>query len=196
MRQLTRSTRINIAFLVALILCLGIVVLQGKYIRTLQLDEEQLASAGTVDRGMLAPELNVLDSSGKRVVLSYASTNRPTLIYVFRPGCAWCERNGEAVNWLTSQVSQRYRVISLSLEEEGLPEFLKAHAVRFPVYHRPSNSVISALRLHITPETIVISPSGTVLASWKGAYIGSTQSEVERFLAISFPKNIADAIGS
>jgi peroxiredoxin len=191
-----RSNRLSTSLAALSVLLLAIVCLQARYIRTLQIDVEQLASRGAVKEGVSVPDLDVLDLAGNRVLLSYAAGRQPTIIYVFRPGCPWCERNSKAINSLTAQASKRYRVIGLSLSGEGLADFLKAHPVNFPVYREPSRSIVTSLHLQTTPETIVISPAGTVLASWNGAYIGNTQSEIERFLSISFSSDVTETSGS
>ena len=121
------------------------------------------------------PDIEAVDFSGKRALVSYGAMGQLTVIYVFRPGCPWCERNEKAINFLNTQVSKRYKLIGLSLSDDGLTEFLKAHPVSFPVYHNLSPSAVAALHLGTTPETIVVSPTGRILASWNGAYLGATK---------------------
>jgi peroxiredoxin len=185
--EIVRSHRLSLSLAIALVASVAIICLQARYIRSLQLNAEALAARGTIKAGVSVPDVDAVDLSGKRVLLSYAASSLPTLIYVFRPGCPWCERNQKAVNSLTAQISKRYRVIGLSLSDDGLTGFLKAHPVSFPVYYNPSPAFVAFLDLGTTPETIAISRAGRVLASWNGAYIGATQSEVERFLMISLP---------
>jgi len=88
---------------------------------------------------------------------------------------------------LTERVSGRFRVIGISLSEDGLPDFVASHGMEFPVYSGLSRSAIDAYRLGTTPETIVVSPNGAVLGSWDGAYTAGTKAALESFLAISLP---------
>ncbi|MGI9074294.1 MAG: peroxiredoxin family protein [Bryobacteraceae bacterium] len=88
---------------------------------------------------------------------------------------------------LTERVAGRFRVIGISLSEDGLSDFVASHGMEFPVYSGLSRSAIDAYQLGTTPETIVVSPNGVVLGSWDGAYTTATKPALERFFAISFP---------
>jgi hypothetical protein len=75
----------------------------------------QLLKAGTV-----VPPINVKQLGQNRQTISYAGTNRPSVLYVLRPGCVWCTRNMDNFKTLLSKEGDRYRFIVLSLSEEGL----------------------------------------------------------------------------
>ena len=85
------------------------------------------------------------------------------------------------------KVSGRYRIVGISLTQEGLSDFVASHGMTFPVYSGLSPSMIKTYRLGSTPETIVVSPKGVVLGSWNGAYVGGTKAAVERFSQSVFP---------
>lgn len=153
----------------------------------LQSTQESFSQGRSLPRGAIAPVLDVLDLSGNRTQLLYEGTRQATVLYVFRPECYWCERNSLAVNSLAQQTSRNYRVIGLSLSDEGLADFVESHNITFPVYSDPATAVIEGLQLRATPETIVISPAGRVVASWSGAYMGGAKAELEKFFAIVLP---------
>jgi hypothetical protein len=44
------------------------------------------------------------------------------------------------------------------------------------------------MRLGVTPETIIVAPSGSVLGDWIGAYTGIQKAFVERFFAVRLPE--------
>ena len=184
-RLVNHFKRLNLWLGLASVLLLVIVCLQAKYIRDLKADVEEFASRGRVERGIAVPGLDALDLAGKRTLLDYAASRVPTIIYVFRPGCPWCEMNDKAIRSLIGKVSDRYRVVGLSLTGTGLTGFLKAHPLHCPVYHDPSASVVASLQLGTTPETIVASPAGRILASWNGAYMDGTRDPMEKFLSVS-----------
>ena len=194
--RIFKANRLDIWVRIALAISVGIVALQANYIRRLQIETDSLAARGAVREGLQVPDTDALDLSGKRAVVSYGATSQPTVIYVFRPGCLWCERNEKAVNSFAKQISNRYRIIGLSLSDDGLTDFLKAHPVSFPVYHSPSPSLTASLNLGTTPETIAVSPTGRVLASWNGTYLGATQSGIERFFSISLTNAPVTGSGS
>ena len=45
--------------------------------------------------GALNAALAVKDPDGKAVRIEFTGTDKPTLLYVFTPGCIWCGRNLE-----------------------------------------------------------------------------------------------------
>ena len=61
------------------------------------------------------------------------------------------------------------------------------HGLSFPVYSSPTAQTMSAYRFSTTPETLVISQSGSVLADWRGAYVGDTKLLIERYFHIELP---------
>jgi hypothetical protein len=84
-----------------------------------------------------------------------------------------------------AQRGDSYRFLGLSLSSEGLAEH--APSLPFPVYANPSADTIRQYRLGATPQTIVVSPSGQVIASWRGAYVGPTKEAVEKYFDATLP---------
>lgn len=163
---------------------MGINVLQARYISKLLNDGELDAVKGDLAVGLKVPPLEVSAMSGVRTTISYKEVGRPTLIYVFRPSCVWCQRNTRALKDLSQRLSDHYRIIGVSLTSEGLSPFVRSNGMAFPVYTGMSRSMIETYHLGATPESIVISPDGLVLGDWKGAYVGSTKAALERFFAM------------
>lgn len=172
--------------LTALGVSITINVLQARYIGHFIDRSEQTALKGALAIGTKVPPLDVLDLSGKRSRLVYSDTSKPTILYIFRPSCIWCQRNAGALTELAEHASDQYRIVGISLTKEGLAEFVQSHAMNFPVYSGLTPALIAAYRLGTTPETIVISPNGNVRERWNGAYMGGTKTAVERFFALSF----------
>ena len=85
-------------------------------------------------------------------------------------------------------ITKSYRVLGISLSSHGLPEFVATHDFKFPAYTDVSAEGTKLYRLHTTPEVIVVSPAGRVLASWKGAFLGRTKSDIEHFFSIHLPE--------
>ena len=171
----------------ACVLSLTINLLQARFIRMLQADEGQPTTYRALYKGQLVPPLEIRELSGEPKVVPFSTDSRPTLIYVFRPGCPWCESNSRSIASLSNQISMRYRIVGLSLVTEGVNDFIKDHHMPFPVYTSPSSRVTSSLHLGVTPQMILISPTGTVVGSWDGAYVGRTKSSIESALSISLP---------
>lgn len=123
---------------------------------------------------------------GKSQVISYQDTDKPTVLYVLSPKCAWCDRNRDNIAKL-SELGDRFRFIGLSLTETGLREYVDKHQLKFPVYAQVAEEAMTALHLGATPQTIVISPEGRVLKNWSGAYNERTRAEIEEYFQTRLP---------
>ena len=162
--------------------------IQGKRILALENRIDELAS-GKLPEGIVLPSLEATDLAGNKTTVGFTSSPLPTLIYVFQPSCIWCERNKENLLALQDQLSGRYRILGISLEKEGTPDFVKSHQMKFPVYTDVSPSVVEAYHLGATPQTIVVSAEGKVLQSWNGAYLGAAKRVVEDYLSVQLPRD-------
>ena len=170
-----------------LVLALGVIALQGFRILELQRLLREVSTRGDLRPGTMVPEFQADDLHGVQGTVAYGRDPRPTVLYVFSPSCVWCARNSEAVNALSKQVSGKYRIIGISLSPEYLKAYLESHRLPFPVYTNIPDSVISAYHFGPTPETLVISPDGSVLQTWIGAYSQSTREAIEGFFSIRLP---------
>ena len=161
--------------------------IQGTKLLHLYDDVDQRNTGSTLAPGVTVPVIQAKTLEGKLESIDYASSSVPTVLYVFQPGCSWCERNSENIAAMTRQLSGKYRFVGLSLATDGLPEFLKKHQIQFPIYLDLPPSVIEAYRIESTPQTIVVSPQGKVMNVWQGAYLGVTASQIEKFFSIRLP---------
>lgn len=136
--------------------------------------------------GMHLPPLTAQDPSGQIVTVRFDETDRPTLLYVFTPGCGWCKKNEDNIKSLASQTAATVRLVGVSLTQEGLKDYAEQ---KFPTVKvvNPDALTIAAYRLNGTPETILVSSQGIVLRVWKGAYADSTLREVEEYFKVKLP---------
>ena len=169
-----------------LALSIGLNVLQGE--RLVELRQAAADASHDLQVGARAPELRVRDLTGRELTLSLgARSSRPKVLYVFSPSCGWCRHDVEAINSLLPQISGKYDFAGLSLSGQGLHEFVARYHGAFPIYRDISPETASAYGFTSTPETIVVSPEGTVLALWRGAYVEATKLQVERFFSVKLP---------
>jgi hypothetical protein len=108
-------------------------------------------------------------------------------LYIFKPECPWCARNLPNIKALAGHANGQYRVISLSLSNDGLNDYVVQSGLNMPVYGNLPDIARTTYKLGGTPQTIVISPEGKVLKNWKGAYQGNTQREIERYFNVQLP---------
>jgi len=189
LRRFSNPVRAAGFFLAGLLVLASLTVnfLQARRIWALRQELGEAKAQGELTPGASFSEIKAVDWLGKPAVVEFRSSERPTVIYVFRPSCAWCERNSASFSELSRLVSAKYRVIGLSLAEEGLPDFVNRNHMKFAVYTGISAATVAQYHLGTTPETIVVSPAGTVLQDWRGAYIGPLRTLVENFFGIAFP---------
>jgi peroxiredoxin len=133
------------------------------------------------------PPLRVKTLDGKPETIAYTTQSQPTVLYVFTPSCPWCRRNINNVKHLTAKRATTFRFIGISLEQKGLGAYVAEHSLNFPVYVDPAPEDRSAYHLGNVPQTLVISQDGTVLKSWRGAYQGGDQAEIEQFFEVKLP---------
>jgi peroxiredoxin len=167
---------------------IAIIVIQGRRIFALEVALAGSQLRSDMDGAVVPTALHVKDLGGSDHVLDVAAGHRkPTMLYVFRPSCPVCWRNGESVNSLAAQLGEKYEVVGLSLDREGLESFLQREGPKFPIYTDVSQDIVKAYRLGSTPQTILVSPDGRIIHSWIGGYAGPVQLLIERFFSVNLP---------
>lgn len=186
-----RRTAIAICGLSAVVCISGAIILQqGRRIVMLEASITE-TKPGALSPGYLLHTFDVQDRFGALHKIEFPRhSDKPTLLYVFRPSCRWCQSNSSNLRIVMKHVLASYDVVGISLEREGLDKFIEQEAIEFPVYTDLTLSTRNLYRLGVTPETIVVSPQGRVLRTWLGAYMNEpVKSEVERFFSVRFPSS-------
>lgn len=110
---------------------------------------------------------------------------RRTVLYVIAPNCQWCAKNTANIHEIWKAAHRTHDVIGLSLSQHNLPRYMQEHPLPFPVLV-VDDAIRDRLGLGVTPSTIIVSPAGTVIHRWNGAYVTSGQA-VEKYFGISLP---------
>lgn len=176
------------AFLTIMLVC-SVVLNVTLTLKTRRLESViiSLKGEGRLAVGESLPAIEAKDLDGRPATVTYTGEDAPTVLYVFRPECGWCERNSENVNALVEQTRGKYRFVGLSLSSNGLKEYAARHDMKFPVYTDLPFSVTSAYKLSGTPQTIVVSTDGRVVRNWTGAFADDFKGEVESFFSARLP---------
>jgi peroxiredoxin len=172
---------------VALLVSVTLNVLLAHRLRGITHAQETRIAEYQLKVGTTVPAIAVKRLGGRPEVFSYQGTNKPTVLYVFTPTCMWCARNMDNLKTLIAKESGQYRVIGLSLSQEGLAEYVAKNDLKLPVYSGLSAETKAAYKLSGTPQTIVVSPDGRILQNWIGAYVGDQKSQVEAFFRVNLP---------
>lgn len=168
-------------------LCLN-VALGWKVKQLIALQELSNAKPVGIQVNAVLPTIHVIDENGKTVSISFSGP-RSTVLYVWRPSCAWCKLNQPNIKALASAANPRFRFIGLSIEEKGLKQYLAKNGYSFPVYVVKDARVIQKLGLGITPQTAVVNPGGEVDRVWIGAFNRTTDMQIERFFNVKLSTN-------
>lgn len=136
--------------------------------------------------GALVPPIKASTMTGQRTQINYVAGEPRTVLYFFSPGCDTCERNVEKIKRLADIKSHEYRIIGLSLTEEGLEQYAKDHDLNFPVYSQLGVDTTLTYKLGRVPQTTIISDEGRVLANWYGPFDGKLRPTIESYFQISY----------
>ncbi len=175
--------------LVGLLLCscsLNIV----QRLRSISLEKalDEAREAQVLSPGAAVPPVRGTDMNGNRFEIGFDSSDLPTVLYVFKPSCVWCQRNLGPINRLAVLGRGRFRFVGISLSSRPeLAQYIRRTEMKFPVLGEVSDETRWAYRLSSTPETIVISKAGKVERVWDGAYSEHVKAEVESFFAVRLP---------
>jgi peroxiredoxin len=182
-----RSFGVIAALTIALAASVTLNVFLSNRVRGLTQGQTARRSDHLLKAGVAVPPIAAKRLGGQQEVITYQSSNEPTVLYIFTPPCSWCARNLDNFKTLWEKESRQYRFIGVSLSEEGLAQYVAKNDLRLPVYSELSRDVKAAYKLSGTPQTIVVSPEGRVLQDWVGAYVGEEKSQVEAFFHVNLP---------
>ncbi len=142
---------------------------------------------GQLKIGSQVPKIDATDLAELDYSIEYSEVKLPTILYIFTPDCIWCKRNLENVKAMVKQTDGKYRMIGLSLTPEKLKEYLYQNDAHFPVYTNVNLEARKAYKMGGTPQTIIVSPDGSVLKNWHGAYMNGLKTEINNYLQVNLP---------
>jgi peroxiredoxin len=181
------SRRLLAAITVTLVVSVTLNVLQAHKIQKGYTVESAKMADRLLKVGTSVPPIEANRLDGQVEVISYGGVNQPTVLYVFTPPCPWCARNIDNFKALVEKDSAQYRIIGVSLSQEGLAEYVAKNDLKLPIYSGLSEETKRAYKLSGTPQTIVVSRDGKVLQNWMGAYSGAQKAQVEAFFHVALP---------
>jgi peroxiredoxin len=132
------------------------------------------------------PPLSGKGPQGTPVTVDYESSSRPTVLYIFTPACKWCTENYQQIRTLIRLKSPEYRFIAVSLQRDGLEEYMRQYPLDVELLYDIPDALAARYGLGPVPQTLVISPKRTLLASWIGTYAEPRVAGIERFFAFNF----------
>lgn len=137
--------------------------------------------------GKIVKPLTVQDLNGNDLSIDYKNSDQPTIIYIFSPDCAWCDRNLQNIKDLYEKTQKQYRFIGVSVQRDSAVKHSEEKGILFPVFYNPSDLSRIEYNIRSTPSTYVISPDSKIIKFWAGAYDNATQKDVEDFFQVNLP---------
>jgi len=139
--------------------------------------------------GAAVPQLRGTDAAGTEVTLDFGSVAKPTVLYAFTPQCGWCLQNMANMKALMAADSGRFRFVGVALNSQGLAAYLATHNLRFDlVLQDLPPGTATGLHFVATPDMLVVSQTGRVMADWRGAIARNNGQDVaERFFGVHLP---------
>jgi hypothetical protein len=141
----------------------------------------------TLEAGSKLPSLAVRDLAG--ISTEIRAGGLPLIVYFFDESCVWSERNVEDIKVLERKTRGRYRLVGISLSNNDLRQYMDRHGLVFPVYIRPAALAFEPFRIQGTPQTVLISAEGRIIANWTGAYMDEIRRSIQETLAIQLDAN-------
>ncbi|MBK9169129.1 MAG: hypothetical protein IPM24_16925 [Bryobacterales bacterium] len=138
-----------------------------------------------LNEGDLIEAIEIVDVSGSIRKVHFEGAERPSILYVFSPGCRWSKRNQTNMNFLAMAKSSSYQFLGLSITSEGLGVFVDAHNPPYEIGIGPLGSGGSALSRGGVPQTAAIGTDGKVVRYWMGAYTPGIRHDVESFFGVA-----------
>src|SRR6185295_776335 len=68
-------------------------------------------SPPVVATGTRATNLHAEELDGKKIVIDWAQTSKPSVLYVFSPSCVWCQRNEDNLETIVRNRHSDYRIV-------------------------------------------------------------------------------------
>jgi len=127
-----------------------------------------------------------INGAGAPAPISYTS-NMDTIVYVLSPTCHFCAQNMENMRSLELHTRGRYGFIGLTLDNTGMDAFIRSNKIDFPIIGSIPSTVSTAYGLAATPETLLVSPDGTIKKIWQGAYSPAMVSEINYIFDVKLP---------
>ncbi|MEZ5358439.1 MAG: redoxin domain-containing protein [Candidatus Zixiibacteriota bacterium] len=157
-------------------------VYQNQQLRTIIEDPQKYFKA--ISQKEIVPSLNLMNTDGETVLLSYSPDAPFTVLFWFSPGCAGCEDNFEFWEKLASDTkNNRVRFYGMCIGDvDDAIAFADEQDFPFPTLCVSEQFVLDAYKGGVIPQTVLIAPEGTVLDTWTGKMEDPQKDKILSFL--------------
>ncbi|MGH9471882.1 MAG: hypothetical protein ACRD13_09035 [Terriglobales bacterium] len=154
----------------------------------------RVASGGSLRPpvGAMMPPLRGLDTAGKPLSVSFGVDKRQTILFVFAADCEVCSRTWPMWrSWLRRIDRRAFRPIFASMGARiGAAVPTINGTAGYQEFAELDPSVVASYNLRLTPEVLILSPSGRLESAWLGEIEGRQLAEIQSLIGIPLNTNL------
>jgi hypothetical protein len=127
-------------------------------------------------------DLKGFDPAGKPVEVLYGQDPRKVLVLVFSPTCPFCDQNWPKWEQVISSLDRSVvRPVGVDVTSTATPPFISQHRLSgLPVFVKLDPRAMVNYRFQLTPQTILVDPTGKVEKVWTGMLNDSAVADLEQ----------------
>jgi hypothetical protein len=174
--------RFPLAALTILLVCLNAaLVVQNRHLKA----RGQTAAALLPAPGTKISKLDGMGPDGARVSVLFPTDGAKTVLFVFSTVCHYCDLNWSAWHTIVSSLNHSsYRAVYVNIRSSLSTAYLTEHGVYGgTVFAELDPRSIVALKLGLTPMTVLLGPDGAVEEAWPGLLEGDDLTSVREALS-------------
>jgi peroxiredoxin/uncharacterized membrane protein YphA (DoxX/SURF4 family) len=178
-KHFINSFKINIAFMLVMFLMIQNISLSNQNRKLKDIVSGNFIDYEGLRTGDTLKTIKVYEISDRTIELKFKGSN--FLIFLFKTSCDPCIENFD--NWikLSDEIKEKeVRVFAISLDSAAATKkFILEKKTKFPIYHSVDNEFKQQFKAYVTPQTVLIDESGTVIENWKGILSAEQLSEIK-----------------
>jgi peroxiredoxin len=126
---------------------------------------------GTLERDDSVPPFRAYDLNGEIVEIAYSSDQPYTLLVWFSPSCSACDDNLHFWNELYLDYNSGHiRMLGMCADDTAaIHTLVEEYGLAFPIVGLDDHSLVEAYNGYTLPQTMLISPQGSVRGVWRGS---------------------------
>jgi hypothetical protein len=151
-------------------------------------NNERIDNAVAPKIGATISQITGLDTFGHPLHIALGDNKRKTLLLVFSPNCRVCGLNWPAWQRVANSVDKdSFRIVYVNGNARLTNEYLQHYQVPLTssVIAEVDPGVLLRYNIVVTPETLLLDPSGKIEKAWIGMLEGEQLNEVDQSLRIS-----------
>jgi len=161
-------TIILVLVIIAMGVEIGYLVYQNRQLKAYIDDPRKFFS--TLKETDTVPAITAIDVNGRDASLNYSADAPHTLLLWFSPGCESCHDNVAFWNEIYRDYhSEKLRYLGLCAgNADEAKDFITEYGIEFPVVSAMDDRLVETYKGRVLPQTILISPGGSILGIWPG----------------------------